>query len=187
MRGKAQELASTWMPALCAYFGTPGPESTFSVAYAKSFLPRIRELFVDPACRLYSLQIWGTYVEMLGRALGKSSATPLLNQMMTLVQRGFSDSPAVVAEAFNAWSILTDVLCMCTPPGEALHFKKRGLLMKPLLKKMKEPLASHSEVQNARVRAWWRLVRGLGEHLAASFGEVAVPLMETLFARSSGK
>ena len=186
VREKAQELVSTWMPALCSHFNSAGPDASFWSAFSKTFLPRLRTLYDEQSCRVYALQVWGAYVEMLGRGLNKSSSTPLLNHMMALVQRGFSDSPAVVAEAFNAWSILTDVLCMCTAPEDVLPAKKRALLMKPLQKKMKEPLASHSEVQNARARAWWRLVRGLGAHLANNFADVAAPMLETLLVRSSG-
>jgi hypothetical protein len=120
------------------------------------------------------------------KLLTKSSSTPLLNTMMTLVQSGFSESPTVVTEAFNAWSVLIDVLCAgAAGTTEQLSQKKRDLLMRPLVKRMKEPLASHSAVQSARGRAWWQLVHGLRGHTMESFAEVTIPMLQTLYLRKS--
>lgn len=179
VREKAKELVAALLPMLCEYFKGAEPSRQLTRELEAVLLPKLKRVYADPTHRVFALDVWSSFVRMLGGTI----PTNVLNGLTSVIADAFTDTPDVAIAGYDSWGVLITALC-----SGSLAKKRRDMLLKPLTRRAKGLLASHEKVQYHRRLAWWCLARGVvgtgatdPQDLKEQFSSVCIPLLESSF------
>ncbi|KAF9183259.1 hypothetical protein BGZ51_004148 [Haplosporangium sp. Z 767] len=163
IRSKANDIISIAIPRLIEKDDPRRKEAvaSFMQMHCKNFLGMLRQNFLEARDEVYAINVWGSVVTIIGKALHKS---PLLTQLLKIAEYCFNSSSQrrieIKMAAFQAW---TRLIYNFAIGGHVASEKPLKLMLTPINNCFMNE--RHKRVRLACTNTWIALIYALGPNL----------------------